>query len=317
MLHSLKFTGFRGFEKLELEGLQRVNLIVGKNNSGKTSLLEGIACLLDIGSGANHIRRLRNLEATLVGIFEGHRYSRWMCHDGVSASRIRFQGTWNDEYIDFVLSQPSPDAESLMPAPEPDGVRRIPSLGVRSCLVPVQHKAPEELVLTVGKAVRRSQGEELIESIVKSIDPRFKKLRIDPGEKPGQNHVVADIGLRRLLPLSQVGQGTYRLVEILSEIIGSEAQVCFIDEVENGIHHSCLADIWRGIAEAAHRFQVQVFATTHSYECLEAAHEAFSARPRYDLGVIQLFRTSKDVQGRVLGQEHIAAAMDGEIDLRG
>jgi AAA15 family ATPase/GTPase len=106
-------------------------------------------------------------------------------------------------------------------------------------------------------------------------------------------------------------------VEIFSEMIGAEAAVCFIDEIESGIHHSCLVDVWTGIAEAARTFNVQVFATTHSHECIEAAHEAFSQRPPYDLGIIQLFREAGDIQGRVLDQQHIAAGISGDIDLRG
>jgi predicted ATPase len=48
MFTNLDFTHFRGFDALGLSGLQRVNLIVGRNNAGKTSsLLEGIAILAD------------------------------------------------------------------------------------------------------------------------------------------------------------------------------------------------------------------------------------------------------------------------------
>ena len=89
-----------------------------------------------------------------------------------------------------------------------------------------------------------------------------------------------------------------------------------MDELENGIHHTCLTDVWNGIAEAAQLFNVQVFATTHSHECIEAAHAAFLSRPEYDFGIIQLFREAGEIQGRVLHQQHIAAAISGDIDLR-
>lgn len=107
------------------------------------------------------------------------------------------------------------------------------------------------------------------------------------------------------------------MVEIFSEIIGASAEVAFIDEIENGVHHSSLIDLWRGLAKATDAFGVQVFATTHSYECIEAAHEAFSESSNYDFSIIQLFRESEQIQGRVLDQEHIKAAIAGEIDLRG
>lgn len=45
MITSLHIKNFRGFEDLEVKGLKRVNLFAGRNNSGKTSLLEAVFLL--------------------------------------------------------------------------------------------------------------------------------------------------------------------------------------------------------------------------------------------------------------------------------
>lgn len=45
MIKNLIIDGFRGFEHFEMGGLGRVNLLVGTNNSGKTSVLEAIQIL--------------------------------------------------------------------------------------------------------------------------------------------------------------------------------------------------------------------------------------------------------------------------------
>ncbi|MCA2506726.1 MAG: AAA family ATPase [Microcystis sp. M54BS1] len=45
MLQSLKIEGFRGFQNFEMTNLGQINLLVGKNNSGKTSILEAIQFL--------------------------------------------------------------------------------------------------------------------------------------------------------------------------------------------------------------------------------------------------------------------------------
>ncbi|MBL7827141.1 MAG: AAA family ATPase, partial [Saprospiraceae bacterium] len=42
MINELKITNFRLFERLEIKDLKRVNLFSGKNNSGKTALLEAL-----------------------------------------------------------------------------------------------------------------------------------------------------------------------------------------------------------------------------------------------------------------------------------
>ena len=99
-------------------------------------------------------------------------------------------------------------------------------------------------------------------------------------------------------------------------MIGENPDVLLIDEVENGIHHSVHKQIWTGLAEVAETLDVQIFATTHSAECLEAANDAFAERGAYDFSVIQLFRVADGIQGRVLYREHIQAALESNIDLR-
>ena len=285
MLTSIELTGFRGFHQLKLEGLKRVNLIVGKNNSGKTSLLEGVC-------GAVYSLR--------------------------SADTLRFKDK-SRVWIDSVQGESAESTGNWTSNGETQrvGVRvaggHLPFCSVS--VIAVFHGAPQTLVAKLGHALLDSQTEGLLESLLQDIDPRIKRVRIDPTVEG--NQIVFDVGLKRLMPLSQMGQGIYRFIEIFAELIGENPAICLIDEIENGIHHSSLIDLWRGIASLSAQFGVQIFATTHSHECIEAAHEAFSDRPTYDFSVIQLFRKSNAEQGRVLHQEHIAAAMAGEIDLRG
>lgn len=315
MLKQVEFENFRGFRQLALNGLRRVNLIVGKNNSGKTSLIEGIATLVSPTVPVQQYRQLRQLEQHVDSKFNASKLSKWVVYDGLKALRAEISGIWRNDQLRVVLGEVRGDSDSVS-RQHPEGSKKARQEPViPTCVVSAQHRSPQQLVESLGNAVRRQQGEELLESTLASVDPRIKKVRISPVGRTTE--VFVDIGLSSLIPISQVGQGVYRLVEIFSEIIGADARIAFIDEIENGIHHSSLSDIWRGIAEAAKNFDVQIFATTHSYECIEAAHAAFLKQPKYELGIVQLFRESGRIQGRVLDEEHIAAAIDGDIDLRG
>ena len=46
----------------------------------------------------------------------------------------------------------------------------------------------------------------------------------------------------------------------------------FVDEIENGIHHTVFPELWTFIAAASRTTGTQCFATTHSAECLSAAY---------------------------------------------
>ena len=62
----------------------------------------------------------------------------------------------------------------------------------------------------------------------------------------------------------------------------SDIEYLFIDEIENGIHHTVQKDVWKAIGQTAHELDIQVFATTHSLEMVHAAYEAFSESGKLD-----------------------------------
>ncbi len=318
MIDELRIQNFRGFASLELRDLKRVNLVVGENNSGKTSLLEAILLLCE----PSRMGELPSLFRASQGNPE-MRCFRWLLRDGAKDGQGLVSAKAETAEWAVRLSPPGvPQDVTLGPA-----IGRLLSQGAvfwlwgdptpkcRCRIISVQNRDPAALVTLVGKANRKGDGEETLQRLLATVDPRIRKVRVDPGEDG--NQVIVDIGLSELVPVSQAGQGVYRLVSILADIIGEKPDVMLIDEVENGLHHSIHEQIWAGLAETAEKLNVQIFATTHSEECLHAAHNAFLGRKEYDLSVIQLFRVESGVQGRVLGRELIEAGIDGNIDLRG
>lgn len=318
MINELRIENFRGFTSLELKDLKRVNLVVGENNSGKTSLLEAILLLCE----PQRVQQLPGLFRALQGNPD-MRYFRWLLKDGASGGQGFLSANAGAEEWRLLLSTPKVADSDLANRPAGGYIYQGTSFRMwgdprarRACrIMSVQHRDPNALVTLVGKAHRKGGGEETLQRLLAKVDPRIKKVRVDPGENDG-NQVIVDIGLSELLPVSQVGQGVYRLLVILADIIGENPDVVLIDEVENGLHHSIHEQIWAGLAETAEKLDVQIIATTHSGECLHAAHDSFLGRKDYDLSVIQLFRLESGVQGRVLDKKHIEAAIAGKIDLR-
>ena len=321
MFTEVEFQNFRGFADLKLKGLKRVNLVVGRNNAGKTSFLEGITLVSEPGQ----FERLPKMFRPHAGDAT-KRYFRWLLRDQEPPQNATLTGAGNG-FQSFVTFRQNPAPHTLFAnvLPFPDAApiaqngfgtlwKRASQRTLISRVVPVQHLSPEQLVKLFAAAVRRKGGEERIENLLREVDPRIIKVRVDPGDDG--NQLVIDIGLSEALPVSQVGQGIYRLIAIFSELIGEKPDICIIDEIENGIHHSMLEQVWDGLAAAAETLSVQVFATTHSRECIEAAHAAFSKRAPEEFSVVQLFRVEGAVQGRVLDRQHIEAAIAGEIDLR-
>lgn len=96
-----------------------------------------------------------------------------------------------------------------------------------------------------------------------------------------------------MIPVTQMGQGFNRLLDVYSEIVAAETKVLLIDEIENGLHHSVLETIWRGLFHAVNETDVQIFATTHSWECVLAADKAAGKESKDGLNLIRLDRVEE------------------------
>jgi predicted ATP-dependent endonuclease of OLD family len=138
--------------------------------------------------------------------------------------------------------------------------------------------------------------------------------------QPGQQStplIYAEIsGLSEMIPVTQLGQGFNRLLDIYSEIVATDAKVLLIDEIENGLHYSVLPLVWKGLFLAAQEFDVQIFATTHSWECILKADEAARERENYELELIRLDRVNEDVKATIIDQGALATAKELKWEMR-
>jgi len=130
MLRTFSISNYRGFDKLELTGLGRINLLVGLNNSGKTSVLEAVGLL---ASGGN----LRQLWSAMSSRGEWlHREREPLRQDPGLALPYLFHGYQVDQGSTIELSSERSDgtAASLRltikepPSPRPSEWQRPPSI---------------------------------------------------------------------------------------------------------------------------------------------------------------------------------------------
>lgn len=152
-------------------------------------------------------------------------------------------------------------------------------------------------------------------AILQVVEPRLQRLVVVATS--GRSVIYGDLGASRLVPLSTMGDGITRVLTIALAIANARSGLVLIDEVESGLHYSVMVDVWRMIAEAAQRLHVQVFATTHSDECIRAASEAMPS-PTLE-PVLKLYRFDRTPTGtRVVDYSagELVAAIASEQEVR-
>ena len=90
------------------------------------------------------------------------------------------------------------------------------------------------------------------------------------------------------VPLNFLGDGFKRIFYIILKTISLKGKRIMIDEIEIGIHYSKMKDFWVNIFKVCKELDVQLFATTHSEECIEAYVEAAKEVNEQNIRLIRL-----------------------------
>ncbi|MEY2879830.1 MAG: hypothetical protein RLZZ15_2210 [Verrucomicrobiota bacterium] len=356
MYTKLEISWFRAFKSLTVAPLNRLNLIAGDNNIGKTGILEAIYL-----AHATDTQRLQALPSLFRRTQDqganpdrsqdvSDNFWLWLFHkrnvqgqwritlraeNGGVESEGRLANTSTGGIVDYSATMPP---ETMLydfsygeigAHPRHDYYRLrggLTLLGDGSSIpqpiitaISTRFGPPADDAELVNSISVRNEKEELIEYL-RLIEPRLTKLEYLRLPGHGSAYVYADLGFGRgkqLIPATQLGQGFARLLSLFATVMVKGTQILLIDEFENGLQHDALVPIWKALDLLARNRGIQVFATTHSYECIQAAHEAASAAPDYDLGVVRLQWTrEKEVEAVVLGRENIETALDSRLEVR-
>ncbi len=123
------------------------------------------------------------------------------------------------------------------------------------------------------------------------------------------------------IPLAMYGDGTIKLARLLMELQIWSGQRLMIDEIDTGIYYKRMPDFWRTLINGADSNQVQLFATTHNKECLDAFANLFQekefAQLKKKARVLKMTRLP-DGQVRVFPYEfdQFQYAMEVEYEIR-
>lgn len=361
MYSQFRVQNFRGFKDLELKDLARINLIAGKNNVGKTSLLEAFFVFmnptnLELSLRVNAIRGYRRIRigqhSELAGIlsptFHEFNMERGFTVSGNYENGRSIPYSFTEKFAsqkakDVMGAVFELDEESALSASE--SVRSIPieimdidnnvttawlllqsdgNLQIKPqsesrqptyFFASIVRESAEILAERHTKLINKGR-EDLLLLALQIIDSRIKNIR--QTFQNGEPIISADIGMKQLMPINFLGDGVIRVLQFILAIANAENGVVLIDEIENGFHYSVLPKIWAIIHEAAELFNVQIFATTHSFEMIRAAHEAFSQSKNYDFAFHRLFRSQKtgEIDVVTYQQDNMVSALEMNLEMR-
>jgi predicted ATP-dependent endonuclease of OLD family len=107
-----------------------------------------------------------------------------------------------------------------------------------------------------------------------------------------------------------------RMLALSLSLARSQNGILLIDEIDTGMHYSIMGDMWLLVADAAKQHNIQVFVTTHSFDCVRGLD--WLCRHHPELGSeVALHKIERDLDKAVsLDAEQIKIAVQQDIEVR-
>ncbi|MCI0487282.1 MAG: AAA family ATPase [Blastocatellia bacterium] len=369
ILDSLEISNFRAFRHLRIERLGRVNLIVGKNNTGKTSLLEALwlyeyqaspwiiwQILEARDEGRRPLSRAgrdpldgedqeENRILTIKHLFYGRK------EVGKDLEPIKIGSIYSPEktlsaivrwYTIEVYEEIGRELEPLRLEEYNTADNPVPGLAIKigglseifyrldvTPFFPLSLKGIPCIfipanglhMMDIGRlwdSIALTNLEEDVLDSMRIIAPYVERVNlISPPHSPKERVPFVKIaGYDEPIPLRSLGEGMNRLFSIALALVNAKGKMLLIDEVESGLHYSAQPDVWRLIFEAAHRLNVQVFATTHSWDCIEAFQQAAQENEQEEGVLIRLVNKNGEIVADLFDEKELGIAAREEIEIR-
>lgn len=163
-----------------------------------------------------------------------------------------------------------------------------------------------ENAIRYGELAKRNK-EHILLKYLQMIEPRLQSITAIQ-QPNNQATLYGNIGLDVKIPLHFMGDGIMRILSILLGIFTNQHGLVFVDEIENGLHHSVMSQVWEMLDQASLECNCQLFITTHSYECLASLVD--SNITKEDLNYIRLERQ----EDRILSKEYDYIKLQIAID---
>lgn len=330
MFRKLSIENFKLFRQLEIDNLSRVNVFFGKNNCGKSTLLDALFVLSGISNPELFLRinKFRGYDAIgdVSYFFHNLDFKKeiQLSGDGDSdgfnrSARLRVATSEKFEIDNSDSVKENFKLKNLASSKKminelvinaKIGDKEIPARismeyqdhNEKGVFQAVNYKEPLNCIYLspqaslrvinsmVSEAIEYKQDALVIDSL-KVIDPKIKDFRIT------NNDILVDVGLEKRIPIQLLGDGVRKFFSLIIALYASRGGMLLVDEIDNGLHYTTMNDLWTIVLDCTMKFNVQLFVTTHDAGMLQSLKKILSKKDqeiKKDVSLYKLLHKDDD-----------------------
>ncbi len=341
----IKIEKFRGIRVCELEKLGLVNLFFGKNNCGKSSLLEALFLMSGPSNPTlpivlNNMRNLmsfneEDLKADFylanseniihlqskgeqardirISMIESH--SKQVALDQLNQMNSEQAGKRYGFKINFNIGENGGQHHTeLIVTDENTGKASTDTSYKESMYAEYIPSGYMNVGINdkLAQIIKNKQESEILEAL-RIVEPKIKDIQL-VGQK-----IMVDIGLPTRLPVNVLGDGVRKVLSILISIYNTQNGVLMVDEIDNGLHYSVMYKLWDVILQTCKKTNTQMFISTHSMDMVKALVASFkqTTHTNPQVSAYKLIKKEDDeLVALRYSEEQLSYTVEQEIEIR-
>lgn len=327
----IRIEGFRGIKYLELNGLRWINVLLGNNNSSKSSALEAVMILMGASKSVlsielNANRNYTGLQKDDLRLFfyelsaenkitikadflDSGRRNLQISYFESEINRIPISDVGNADYSMqndcYGLQYEYTDGEEKNTSKLLIRTDKNELSSHTSEKKPIRKTAAfvaprynfNDFIRHFNQIVTDKEKDSVLE-VLRNVEPRIKDIVI-VGEK-----VMVDVGLSKLVPINVLGDGTRKMFTLITAMYSVKGGILIVDEVDNGLYYKTMETLWTALLKSAKQLDVQVFVSTHSLDSLNALDKVLSHSCPESQQDVKIFTLRRGEDGEIVNYRY-------------
>lgn len=323
----IKIGRYKCFENFSVEGLKRVNLISGKNNVGKTALMEALyvsSLAKDVPNLFASFWLLHQYRNRAESVEQALTDEELVAYIKQRSEFINCQTNLNE--VSFEYQKPKLEKLYICRINHEETVFKEGELNIASIIksmkvvegasfIPSVRDSQADIIFAYAR-VQEKDRESDVNAFISRFDDSIENVKVI-GDAV-QCKVPSRDGGFEYRSLNEFGDGLRHYLSVITNMFAAENRYIFIDELDNGIHYTLLDQLWVIILTLSKELNVQVFATTHSKECIESYCRVAKKLDEQDVSLITLVKNKEQqIKAIVRDFEMLTDSLDDNREVRG
>ncbi len=184
-----------------------------------------------------------------------------------------------------------------------------------AAFMPALYRKDLHVTASMFSAIQLRGEDDKILRLTRLLEPRLNRLTlISIDNTPVIHAYIEDV--KRPMPIQLLGEGFNRMLALALSMNEASGGLLLIDEIENGLHHRVQEEVFSTLLKLSKELDVQIFATTHSSECIRKAYRSFDEKDKPEFAFYRLSRVEEGIKAVYFDNEMLETSIEFRMEIR-